>query len=102
LQGGFGSATRHLIGTYLGLDLARDWRITKEYLDKKTIKEILAMGEKLGIFKDKKVQTFLYETLRKKRGKFTSCKKGELVQLFCDSGVDLAGKVPQEILKVTA
>lgn len=98
-QSGFGPAARHLVGTYLGADLGRDWQITEEYLDKKTIKEILAMGEEFGIFKDKKVETFLYETLLKKRGNFKACKKTELKRVFLESGVDLAGKVPVEILK---
>jgi len=31
----------------------------------------------VGIFKDRKARTFLYETLLKKRGKFESCKKAE-------------------------
>jgi len=98
LQTCFGSDTRHFLGTYLGLDLSRDWRLNEEYLNKKTIKEIMALGEQFGIFEDKKAQDFLYEKLLKKRGRFTSCKKKELVQVFLESGVDLAGKVPEEIL----
>jgi len=100
LQRYFGSATRHLVGMHLGSDLASEWRINEEYLDKKTIKEILALGEKFEIFADKKAKDFLYEKLNKKRGKFTNCKKTELKSIFLESGVDLAGKVPEEILKV--
>jgi ParB family transcriptional regulator, chromosome partitioning protein len=44
----------------------------------------------------------LYETLLKKRGKFNSCKKGELIKIFLESGVDLAGVVPDEVLEKTA
>jgi ParB family chromosome partitioning protein len=100
LQTGFGSRTRHLMGVFLGLDLSKDWIITKEYLDKKTIPEILAMGEEFGIFEDDKAKKFLYEVLLKKRGNFKSCKKTELKRVFLESGVDLAGKVPKEILDV--
>jgi len=100
LQYGFGPKTRHVIGSYLGFDLKRDWQLNEEYLNKKTIKEILAMGEKYNIFNDKKAQDFLYEVLLKKRGKFANCKKKELVRVFLESGIDLAGKVPQEILEV--
>jgi ParB family chromosome partitioning protein len=100
LQSSFGADARHLIGTWLGLDLAKDWMITEEYLDKKTIAEILAMGEEFGIFEDEKAKTFLYEVLLKKRGNFKSCKKTELKKVFLESGVDLAGKVPKEILAV--
>ena len=71
----------------------------KEYLDKKTVAEIHALAQEFGLWKDPKCEAFLYETLGKKRGKFESCKKGELVRIILESGVDLAGKVPAEILK---
>ena len=61
---------------------------------------MLAIGEKFKIFTDKKAQKFLYEVLLKKRGKFTNCKKSELIRVFMESGIDLAGKVPQEILAI--
>jgi hypothetical protein len=35
----------------------------------------------------------------KKHGAFKGCKKGQLVDLFLKSGIDLKGKVPDEILK---
>jgi len=92
------SKTRHMIAEHFDIDLKTDWRITEEYLKKKTIKEMLVMGEKLEIFSDEKAKTFLYEKLLKKRGKFKSCKKAELIKVFLESGVDLTGKVPEEIL----
>ena len=52
----------------------------------------------VGDLKFKAAQDFLYETLGKKRGKFSDCKKSELIRVFLESGVDLAGKVPGEIL----
>jgi hypothetical protein len=91
---------RHWAAAFLDIDLAKEWRLTQEYLDKKTTKEILDMIVRFAIDKDEKAQKFLYETLGKKRGKFDSCKKGELVSLILESGIDLAGKVPAEILKV--
>lgn len=89
---------RRLFAEHFGIDLKRDWRITEKYLEKKTIGEMMEIGEKHGIFSDRKAQTFLYEVLNKKRGKFSSCKKAELIRVFLESGVDLAGKVPEEIL----
>jgi len=89
---------RGLMAAHLGVDLARDWRITPEYLEKKTTAEILDFGEKLGIFTDPKAEAFLKDTLKKK--KFTALKKGELVRLVLESGVELAGKVPDEILRM--
>jgi len=95
---GFGSQDRSLVADYIGLDLAAEWSMDKEYLDKKTKDEILRFGEELGIFADPKAQAFLFEVLGKKRGKFHTCKKPELVRLILESGVNLVGKVPGEIL----
>jgi len=44
------------------------------------------------------VKDFLFEDLLKKRGNYKSCKKGELIRLFLESGADLAGVLPAEIL----
>lgn len=90
---------RYQVAVHLGSDLTAEWRMTKEYLDKKTTKEIHAIAEQFGLFKEDKAQTYLYETLGKKRGRFDLCKKGELVKVVLESGIDLAGKVPAEIQK---
>jgi hypothetical protein len=89
---------RHFIAMHLGIDLAKEWRITKDYLDKKTTKECLDLIDRLGISTDEKALAYLHETLNKKRGRFNTCKKSELISLILESGVDLAGKVPAEIL----
>jgi len=86
---------RGRIAAHLGIDLARDWKITQSYLDKKTKAEILAFGEQLGIFADPKAEAFL-KTLGKR--KFSALKKAELDRVILESGVDLSGKVPAEIL----
>lgn len=93
-------AIRHYVALHLGIDLKSEWRLHKEYLEKKTITEILTLLNKLGIAKDKKALTYLAETLNKKPGRFDTCKKQELIAVILESGVDLAGKVPEEILKV--
>jgi hypothetical protein len=89
---------RHFVAMHLGIDLAKEWRITKDYLDKKTTKECLDLIDRLRIATDEKALTYLHETLNKKRGKFNTCKKAELVSLIMESGVDLSGRVPAEIL----
>lgn len=89
---------RHAVALHLGISLAREWRITKDYLDKKTTKECLDLIDRLGISTDEKALAYLQETLNKKRGKFNTCKKAELISLILESGIDLAGKVPAEIL----
>lgn len=91
---------RQIAALHLGVNLAKEWRFTEEYCEKKTTKELLQLGRKLGIFDDPKAQAYLFETLGKKRGKFESCNKKELVAVFMKSGADLAGKVPDEILDI--
>ncbi len=98
LQPQFGHEGRREVSRSLGIVLSRDWRINEEYLQKQTTARILELGQSLEIFKDPAAQTFLFEKLGKKRGKFDSCRKGELIRIFLESGVNLAGKVPPEIL----
>ncbi|MBN1547435.1 MAG: ParB/RepB/Spo0J family partition protein [Syntrophaceae bacterium] len=90
--------TRRSVAVHLGSDLASEWKMTKEYLDKKTTREIQAIAEQFGIWKDEKALAYLSETLGKKQDRFDLCKKGELVKIILESGIDLSGKVPSEIL----
>lgn len=98
MQKHFGEPGRYRVGAWLGMDLQKEWTINEEYLQAKTKAEILDMGDRLGITSDPKAAGFLYEKLGKKRGKIETCKKSELIRVFLESGVDLAGKVPDEIL----
>jgi ParB family chromosome partitioning protein len=98
MQQGFGPQARRIIADHIGIDLKAEWRIDEEYLAKKTKAEILALMDKFQVKENPAVQTYLYEKLLKKRGKFDGCKKGELVELILKSGIDLAGIVPDEIL----
>ena len=93
------SSMRHKIALSLGVDLAREWQINREYLEKKTVSEIHALAAKFGFWDATVAQDFLFEKLGKKRGKFDSCKKAELIRIILESGLDLYGKVPDEILK---
>ena len=96
-----GPAGHHIVAAHIGIELEKEWAITQEYLEKKTLAEMHQIGEVHGIFKDPKAQAFLFETLLKKRGNFKSCKKPELIRVFLESGVELTGKVPNEILAGT-
>jgi len=99
MSGQSSADVRHKIGQYFGIDLAAEFEITEEYCQKKTVRELLDIGDKLDIFDDPKAEAFLFEKLLKKRKNFKACKKGELVRVFMESGIDLKGKVPDEILK---
>jgi len=83
---------------HLGIDLMKEFAVTKDYLEHKTIREMLDFGETSGIFKSKKVLDYLIKPLKRKPGRFDSCKKTELIDVFLKSGVNLVGKVPAEIL----
>ena len=93
---GFGTTDRFNVAKFLGIDLANEWAPTEEYLQKKTIKELINFGMKSKLFKDKKVLTYLKTKVKKES--FEKCKKTELVDCFLKSGVGLIGKVPAEIL----
>jgi ParB family transcriptional regulator, chromosome partitioning protein len=94
----FGAEARRLVADHLGISLQEEWRLTKEYLEKKTKAEIMAIAEEFKLFETKEAKAFLYEVLLKKRGKFDLLKKGEMIRVILESGVELAGVVPQEIL----
>lgn len=98
LSGHHTGTTRRRMTDHIGIDLKEQWRLNDAYLQKKTKAELMALGEHLEVFTDPAAQAFLFEKLMKKRGKFTTCKKPELISVFLESGVDLAGKVPPEIL----
>jgi len=89
---------RDKVAVDMGIDLERDWRITREYLQAKTIPEIITIGRALSIFDDPIAKDYLAHVLRRKS--LEACKKTELVSLVLESGIDLAGKVPAEILEL--
>jgi ParB/RepB/Spo0J family partition protein len=86
--------------THLGINLTKEFAVTKDYLEHKTIREMLEFGKKSNIFREVKVREYLIKTLKKKPGRFDSCKKTELIDVFLKSGVNLVGKVPDEISQV--
>jgi len=91
-------AGRLTVAKHIGINLMKEFAVNKDYLEKKTIREMLDFGEKSKIFKSKKTQDYLVNVLKKKPDKFNSCKKTELIDLFLKSKVNLVGKVPEEIM----
>ena len=87
---------RRALADRIGIDLAAEWAITEAYLKKKTIAEMLAMGKELEIFEDDQVMT--YTVAAHGHTNFHQLKKAELMKVFLQSGIDLTGKVPEEIL----
>lgn len=98
MQFGFGLKVKHLVAKHLGIDLKTEWRLHEEYLKRKTIPEIIDLCTKLKLLEDPKVREFASTTLRLKNEKYDTLKKKDLIRLILESGVDLSGKVPKEIL----
>jgi hypothetical protein len=92
----FCACGRRVVADHLGIDLSKEWAISGVYLQKKTIPEIMGMGERFGIFKDEKAKAYLENEIKK--ANFKACKKTELIDIFLKSGIELTGKVPNEIL----
>ncbi len=92
------SKVRRVVMEHFGVNLAKEFAITEDYLKLKTKAEILAFGKKFKIFPEIK------KLMKVKNSGFASCpeklKKGELIDLILKGGADLVGKVPDEILKV--
>ncbi len=92
---GFGTKGRRIVAEYLGIDLAKEFSVDAEYLEKKTKAEIIAFGRKFKIFDQAKK---LMKT-KAAAADPEKLKKSELVELILKSGVNLVGKVPAEILE---
>jgi ParB family chromosome partitioning protein len=99
LSASFESEGRRAIGPALGIDLAAEFKITETYLKWKTIAQILAIGEELGIFAEEKVKEYAAAHFGAKN--FKTLKKEQLIETILKSGIDLVGKVPKEILEIT-
>ncbi len=100
LQAATTPKVRHAVASRIGIRLADEWRLSEAYLKKKTIKEMMEIGESTGILRDEKARSYLTGVLGKQEGRFEACKKKELISLFLESGIDLSGRVPEEILKI--
>ncbi len=91
---------KHLMAKHLGVDLKTEWRLHEDYLKRKTIPEILGICKELKILEDQAVKEFAAGTLKMKTDRYDTLKKKDLIRLILESGVDLAGRVPKEILTI--
>lgn len=91
--------TRRAAATFLGIDLAGEWKITREYLDKKTKSEIVSIINRFEILDQPGALKFASENCcLKRKSSVVKLKKEQLMGIILDSGIDLAGIVPSEIL----
>ena len=96
---GFGSTKRRLVADFLGVNLAKEFAVTEEYLGKKTKNELVVFGKKSGLLTGAKAKDYIAKTLKKKPDALAGMKKSELISVFLKSGVELVGRVPDEITK---
>jgi hypothetical protein len=88
---------------FLGIDLAGEWRITKDYLEKKTKSEIVSIINRFKILDQPQAWKFASESAGlKKKSSAGKLKKEQLMAIVMDSGLDLTGIVPAEILYESA
>ena len=94
------SAVRRMVGAHFNVDLAKDWSLGKEYLESLSKSELVRVGEEQGvnIWQDEKVKA--YKQLHHKGKALMALKTGDLVDMILESGADLAGRVPAEVLGV--
>lgn len=97
---GFGTESRFLVAEFLGVDVAKEFAVDEEYLKKKTKLEVQAFIAKSGLIKEPKFIAYLEKTLKGKKPITTDkMKKSEVVEAVLKCGVNLVGRVPDEILK---
>lgn len=91
-------AVRLEVAKRFGIEMHTDWRITEGYLQSLKRDEIIRLGEEKNVklWSDEVVRTYRDEHFPNKA--LASLKKDQLISLVMESGVDLAGRVPAEIL----
>lgn len=94
----FNDEDRQALAEFLEIDWTR-FEVTSEYLKKKTKAEILKfIGTELGFREEKLFLDYLRDQrLPTGMEKLAAVKKGVLVDLILNCGVDLRGRLPKEI-----
>lgn len=83
----------NVLARYLKFDVAKDFVITESYLKAKTKAQIVEVAEEINLTK------YLQKEKDIKQESLVNKPKGQLIALFFETGFDLAGKVPKEIVK---
>lgn len=95
----FDYADRQMIADHIGVNLLEEWRPDEEYLNKKTKAELIAIGQKFGVFEQPFAQQLLHDVYQKKS--FEALKKFEMIAIFTNPEIKLEGVVPDEIVRGT-
>ena len=78
-----------------GIDLSKEWLITDEYLQKLTKSHLIAMNKRFGWSENEAFTDFIS---RRYGTPFQELKKSEMIKCVMESGMDLTGMVPDEII----
>lgn len=89
---------RAIVARQLEISLSHDWILGKDYLESLSKSEIVRVGEEAGvdIWSDDKLKAYKKDKYKGKA--LLSLKKEELIDLILNSGAELKGRVPAEVL----
>lgn len=85
-----------LVAERFGVNVAMDWSLNDSYLNNLTKSEIVRIGEEVGIWKDELVEAWRQKHYAGKA--LLALEKMQLIDCILNSGADLAGRVPAEVL----
>jgi ParB/RepB/Spo0J family partition protein len=94
-KSGFGTTTRDAVAKAFGIDIAAEWKPSEEYLLAKSKKEIIAW---IGTLPKDDVKAIKDFAMRRGAVGLDALKKPALVSAILESGVDLTGRTPDEIV----
>lgn len=92
-----GSA-RQLVAEIYTIDLSREWAFNKEYLDQLSKSELVRIGEEPGVGIWEEPQVKAYRKAHHKGKALMALRREDLNDIILKSGVELAGRVPAEVL----
>jgi ParB family chromosome partitioning protein len=85
------------VATMFGIDLSEEFRIDSAYLEKRTKADILALAEEWGWNDSSEFVDYLS---RHYGTPFGDLKKSQMIKCVTESGMDLTGQVPREIITI--
>ena len=98
---GYGGTTpdvRRIVAERFGIVLHEDWQLTEDYLKDLKKTEIIKVCEEkqINLWNEEKVKSYRRDHFPGKA--LMALKRDELIDVILNSGVDLAGRGPEEIL----
>jgi len=94
------TTTRYAIAQHIGIDIAKEWSPTEDYLSKKTMPELFAFATKWDLFKHPDFKVKVKELGGESAVPEKLKKKVLIAGLVAIPEKDLKGKVPEEIVKI--